>query len=56
MHVLETKVTKEKVLLLGIVRPPQRYYADFLNCQEYLVSLVDPLHTMTTLGDSPKAH
>ena len=52
----ETKVTKEKVMFLGLVKPPQRHSTDFLNCQEYFVSLGDPLQTMTAFRDFPHAH
>ena len=30
MHVSNTELTKEKVMLLGLVRPPPRYFDKFL--------------------------
>ena len=53
MHVYRTG--KKNVMLLSLVKSPKRNYADFLNFQEYLVSLSDSLHILTAPKDSLEA-
>ena len=56
MHISETELSNEKSEDLSIVSLHRDILTDFINCQECLVSLRDPLQTLTAPRDSLEAH
>ena len=55
MSLSETGLTKEKVNLLGLVRPLQNIFIDSKACHKYLWSLGDIPHNVLGHRDSPLA-